>query len=57
MTLGAFFLLFGGTRSGGRFGRKQKTRQSFGEENIGGRHEQQKKGAFWTGVATLEQCK
>ncbi len=40
MTLGGFFLLFGGTRSGGRFGRKQKTRQSFGEENIGRRHEQ-----------------
>jgi hypothetical protein len=46
MTLGGFFLLFGGTRSGGRFGRKQKTRQSFGEENIGGGMNKRKKGLF-----------
>ena len=61
MTLGGFFLLFGGTRSGGRFGKKnKKKRQSFGEENIGGGVNKRKKGlglSFWTGVATLEQSK
>ena len=34
MTLGGFFLLFGGTRSGGRFGRKQKNKTNLLEKRI-----------------------
>ena len=46
MTLGGFFLLFGGTRSGGRFGKKKQEKKTiFWRREYRGRREQEKKGA------------